>query len=186
LLKRVILRLESDNSRIAVLEANVIDLATERAEEQFMAVYRDLIRTFRDMVSKSIGEKSWHELAQRLNDEESEVGEYEPITERKKDAGIWPVHTELHTAIEGHGLNWSAWFDLKLIADASNRASHQGKNLAATAALSQLTAGTRPVPLNLQKAVPALHVALEKLAAQEALAKKAQQARRTADQKPQR
>eukprot|EP00953_Heterococcus_sp_UTEX-ZZ885_P004095 2705-Heterococcus_DN1.PRE.12 len=151
-----------------------------------MAVYRDLIRRLRDMVSKSLREKSWHELAQRLNDEESEVGEYEPSTEREKDAGLWPVHTKLHTPIEGHGLNWSGWFDLKMIADASNRASHQGKKLAATAALSQLTAGTQPVPLNLQKAVPALRVALEKLAAQEALAKKAQQARRTADQKPQR
>eukprot|EP00953_Heterococcus_sp_UTEX-ZZ885_P012754 7304-Heterococcus_DN1.PRE.1 len=163
-LLEVITACRSAETRIGALEGDVSALQRELAQLQqdkedlkFLSVYRDFIRTFRNMVSEMIlGKYRRCRGGCRIYDAADYADEVE-----------WPVTSSLQRELAGLQISWTEWGAMRSIADASIGAFHRGNNMSASAALSKLQKREMQIPASLASKEEALVKALTLLCNEE-------------------
>ena len=93
----------------------IMDLEKEQARLQALAVFRDPIEVFRDIVAEKTGRASWQRLARDL------------YLERYKKSK--PARADVASALTDLGLDLSVCDGIRQVADAAIQECHQGKDM---------------------------------------------------------
>jgi hypothetical protein len=145
------------------LTARVDELTTKNNQSEFLAVYRDVIRRFRDSVAYQIRYGGWPNLGACLGAEEAKNEEFfTPPLSKSVMREKWPHHMALLNGLAYRELTWKMWKELDFISSWGNYLSHQGAEIDYRVALVNLQT-THRIPPDIQHAVPALKRVIQSL-----------------------
>lgn len=93
----------------------ITDLKKEQPRLQALAVFRDPIEVFRDLIAGKTGRACWQRLARDLYQEHYNESN--------------PARAEVAVALTHLGLDLSVWDGVRQVADAAVKEFHQGKDM---------------------------------------------------------